>query len=70
MAAITRHWSTFLNGIQTDETKFRGEIAKLVENVKQAAPPSGAAPAPVTVVDGAERAARMPPSCSASCRTS
>ena len=27
MAAITRHWSTFLNGIQTDEAKFRAEIA-------------------------------------------
>ncbi len=37
MAAITRHWSTFLNGIQTDETKFRAEVAKLVENAKKAA---------------------------------
>ena len=37
MAAITRHWSTFLNGIQTDEAKFRAEIAKIVANVKQAA---------------------------------
>ena len=36
MAALTRHWSTFLNGIQTDETKFRGEIAKIIENVKKA----------------------------------
>ena len=23
MGALTRRWSTFLNGIQTDETKFR-----------------------------------------------
>ena len=36
MAALTRHWSTFLNGIQTDEAKFRGEIAKIVDNVKKA----------------------------------
>ncbi len=50
MAAITRHWSTYLNGIQTDEAKFRGEIAKIVDNVKHA---SGAKVAPVTVVDGA-----------------
>ena len=46
MAALTRHWSTFLNGIQTDETKFRGEIAKIIENVKKASAskaPAGAA---------------------------
>jgi AhpD family alkylhydroperoxidase len=51
MAAITRHWSTFLNGIQTDETKFRAEIAKIVAHVKAS---GGKAPAgkPVTVVDG------------------
>jgi AhpD family alkylhydroperoxidase len=51
MAAITRHWSTFLNGIQTDETKFRAEIAKIIANVKASAgkPPAGK---PVTVVDG------------------
>jgi AhpD family alkylhydroperoxidase len=51
MAALTRHWSTYLNGIQTDETKFRGEIAKIVDNVKHAS--AGEAAAPVTVVDGA-----------------
>ncbi len=55
MAALTRHWSTYLNGTQTDEAKFRGEIAKIVENVKHASAPAqrGAAPAPVNVVDGA-----------------
>ena len=53
MAALTRHWSTYLNGIQTDEAKFRGEIAKIVENVKHASASKTAAPAPVTVVDGA-----------------
>jgi AhpD family alkylhydroperoxidase len=51
MAAITRHWSTFLNGIQTDEPKFRAEIAKIVASVKAS---TGKAPAgkPVNVVDG------------------
>ena len=51
MAAITRHWSTFLNGIQTDEAKFRAEIARIVGHVKAAA---GKAPAgkAVAVVDG------------------
>ena len=30
MGALTRKWSTFLNGIQTDEGKFRSEINQLV----------------------------------------
>lgn len=51
MAAITRHWSTVLNGVQTDEGKFRGEIAKIIENVKKG--PSGSPAKPVTVMDGA-----------------
>jgi len=53
MAALTRHWSTFLNGIQTDETKFRGEIAKVLENVKKASAAKSPPPPPVNVVDGA-----------------
>jgi len=52
MAAITRHWSTYLNGIQTDETKFRAEIAKIIDNVKKASASKAPAPAPVNVVDG------------------
>jgi AhpD family alkylhydroperoxidase len=52
MAAMTRHWSTFLNGIQTDEGKFRGEIAKIVANVKQAAASKAAPAKPIAVVDG------------------
>lgn len=52
MGALTRRWSTFLNGIQTDEGKFRAEIAQLVANLKRAGA-SGAAPGkPITVVDG------------------
>jgi AhpD family alkylhydroperoxidase len=52
MAAMTRHWSTFLNGIQTDEAKFRGEIAKIVANVKQAAASKASPGKPINVVDG------------------
>ncbi len=53
MAAITRHWSTFLNGIETDETKFRAEIATLVDNAKRAMKsPPAKAKEPVAVVDG------------------
>jgi AhpD family alkylhydroperoxidase len=44
MGALARKWSTFLNGIQTDETKFRTEIGQLVTNTKKmmasGAPPS------------------------------
>jgi AhpD family alkylhydroperoxidase len=53
MAAITRHWSTFLNGIQTDEGKFRGEIRAIIENVKRAmASPPATPPAAIAVTDG------------------
>jgi AhpD family alkylhydroperoxidase len=51
MAAVTRHWSTYLNGVQTDEGKFRGEISQLVAGAKAGAKrPAGK---PVAVVDGA-----------------
>jgi len=50
MAAITRHWSTVLNGNQIDEGKFRSEIAKIVANAKKGAAPTGN---PVAVTDGA-----------------
>ncbi len=59
MAAITRHWSTWLNGIQTDETRFRAEIMKLVTNAKQAAMAKRGAPAQVAVVDGASALAEI-----------
>jgi AhpD family alkylhydroperoxidase len=52
MAALTRHWSTFLNGIQTDETKFRGEISRIVANVKAASANKAPAGKPIDVVDG------------------
>jgi len=53
MAAITRHWSTFLNGIQTDESHYRAEIARLVDNAKKAAGSKAPAVAPIAVTDGA-----------------
>lgn len=53
MAAITRHWSTVLNGIQTDESKFRAEVARIVGHVKQASSKGGTPAAkPIAVVDG------------------
>jgi AhpD family alkylhydroperoxidase len=53
MAAVTRHWSTFLNGAQIDEARFRADVMKLIENAKRAAASKSPAPASVDVVDGA-----------------
>jgi AhpD family alkylhydroperoxidase len=53
MAAITRHWSTYLNGIQTDEASFRAEIARIVDNVKKASAAGTPAPQALPLVDGA-----------------
>jgi AhpD family alkylhydroperoxidase len=35
MAAITRQWSTVLNGMQTDEPKFRLELGSILDYVKR-----------------------------------
>lgn len=35
MAALTRHWSTLLNGLQTDESAFKRDIDKLVKGAKK-----------------------------------
>ena len=35
MAAITRHWSTVLNGLQVDKKVFRKEADKIMEYVEQ-----------------------------------
>jgi AhpD family alkylhydroperoxidase len=53
MAALTRHWSTFVNGIQLDENKFRAEIAQIIDNAKKAVASKAPAPKPIDVVDGA-----------------
>jgi AhpD family alkylhydroperoxidase len=55
MAALTRHWSTVLQGLQIDLSKFKGEIAALITRMKSAPKPTaGAAPsAPVTDAKGA-----------------
>ena len=46
MAAITRHWSTVLNGSQIDLAEFKLELAKILDHVQR--PASKTAPAPVT----------------------
>jgi AhpD family alkylhydroperoxidase len=53
IAALARHWSTFFNGIQLDEGKFRGEIAKLRENITKAMSSGSPPPAPLPITDAA-----------------
>lgn len=47
MAAIVRKWSTVLNGMQTDEAKFRAELAATLAYVKKPHP----APPAINVTD-------------------
>ena len=49
MAAIVRHWSTYLNGAQIDESGFRRELEQVIANVKA----GGKAPAPLAITDAA-----------------
>jgi AhpD family alkylhydroperoxidase len=53
IAAITRHWSTFMNGVQLDETKFRADLNKFLGDIKKAMAAGTPPPAqtPIKVVD-------------------
>jgi AhpD family alkylhydroperoxidase len=51
IASLTRHWSTFFNGVQLDEAKFRAEIAHLVDNMKKGMASGAAPPAPMPLTD-------------------
>jgi AhpD family alkylhydroperoxidase len=50
MAAITRHWSTVLNGMQIDLSEFKQELGRIVAFVKK---PAAKAATPIAVVDAA-----------------
>jgi AhpD family alkylhydroperoxidase len=52
MAGITRQWSTVLNGMQIDETKFRLELGKIVDYAKKPHAPQQQQPA-AAVTDAA-----------------
>jgi AhpD family alkylhydroperoxidase len=51
VAGLTRHWSTFFNGVQLDETKFRAEIKQLTDNVKKAMASGQQPPPPMVLTD-------------------
>jgi AhpD family alkylhydroperoxidase len=51
LSAMSRHWSTFFNGMQLDETKFRAELVKLRENITKAMASGAKPPAPLAITD-------------------
>jgi AhpD family alkylhydroperoxidase len=53
ISALARHWSTFFNGIQLDEGKFRAELGKLRENMTKAMASGSPPPAPLPITDAA-----------------
>jgi AhpD family alkylhydroperoxidase len=53
MAGLTRHWSTFFNGAQLDEAKFKAEIKQLSDNVKKAMASGQQPPPPAVLTDAA-----------------
>jgi AhpD family alkylhydroperoxidase len=55
MAGITRHWSTMLNGEQTDEAQFRAELDKILAH---AGTKGGPAPAALDTITEAASAYR------------
>jgi AhpD family alkylhydroperoxidase len=53
IAALTRHWSTVLQGQQTDLAKWRGEIMTAMTHAKAMASGKTPPPVPVNVTDAA-----------------
>jgi AhpD family alkylhydroperoxidase len=51
MAALARHWSTYFNGAQLDEAKFKAEGAQMLDYVGKLAAGKVPAPRPIAVVD-------------------
>ena len=53
LSAMARHWSTFFNGVQLDEARFRADLAKLRENMTKAMASGAKPPAPLPITDAA-----------------
>jgi AhpD family alkylhydroperoxidase len=51
LASLTRHWSTVLQGFQTDAVKFRAEIAKMIAYAKKMSAGQASAPQAIEVTD-------------------
>jgi len=48
LAGLERHWSAYLYGSQVDETRFRADVLRIVQNAKG---PSSGSTQPIVVVD-------------------
>lgn len=53
MAALTRHWSTYMNGIQLDEKRFRSDLSRMVQKSRKDMQAGTPPPAPMAVTDDA-----------------
>jgi AhpD family alkylhydroperoxidase len=53
ISAMARHWSTYFNGLQLDEAKFRADLARFRENMTKAMSSGGKPPAPLPITDAA-----------------
>ena len=53
LSAMARHWSTFFNGAQLDEARFRAGLDKLRENITKAMASGMKPPAPLPITDAA-----------------
>jgi AhpD family alkylhydroperoxidase len=51
-AALTRHWSTFLDGMRIDEAKFRSDIKTAVANMDKAKKDGTPFPKAMPITDG------------------
>jgi AhpD family alkylhydroperoxidase len=51
LSAMTRHWSTFFNGVQLDEGKYRADVARVRDNVTKAMASGAKPPAPLAITD-------------------
>jgi AhpD family alkylhydroperoxidase len=51
LGGLTRHWSTFFNGVALDETAFRSDVQRLVLNIRKSIESKAAPPKPIEVVD-------------------
>jgi AhpD family alkylhydroperoxidase len=53
MSALTRHWSTYLNGIQLDPARFKQDLTRMTDHAKKMMQSKAPPAAPLAVTDGA-----------------
>lgn len=53
VGAMTRHWSTFMNGIQLDEGKYKAELSRFLDGMAKAQTAKKEPPPPAKLTDAA-----------------